>query len=95
MYVVAGVTGHVGSVVAEQLLAEKQPLKVIVRDTAKAAAWSKRGAEVALGSLEDQTFLTTALRGAKAFLPKRRALPISSAWKSLRRKASGAKIGAS
>jgi uncharacterized protein YbjT (DUF2867 family) len=66
MYVVAGVSGHVGSVVAEKLLAKGQKIKVIVRDAAKGAAWSKKGAEVAVGSLDDQAFLTTALKGASA-----------------------------
>lgn len=35
MYVVAGVTGHVGSVAAEKLLAKGAKVKVIVRDPAK------------------------------------------------------------
>src|SRR5262249_14474070 len=64
MFVVAGVSGHVGSIVAEQLLAKGQKVKVIVRDTAKGLAWSQKGAEVAVGALEDQAFLTGALRGA-------------------------------
>ena len=67
MFVVAGVTGHVGSVVAEQLLAKGQKIKVIVRDAAKGAGWSKKGAEIAVGQLEDQAFLTGALRGATGF----------------------------
>jgi uncharacterized protein YbjT (DUF2867 family) len=67
MFVVAGVTGHVGSVVAEQLLARGQKIKVIVRDAAKGAAWSQKGAEVAVGTLDDQAFLTGALRGATGF----------------------------
>jgi uncharacterized protein YbjT (DUF2867 family) len=67
MYVVAGVTGHVGSVVASELLAQKKQVKVIVRDPKKGADWSKRGAEVATGSLDDQGFLAGALRGATAF----------------------------
>lgn len=67
MFVVAGVTGHVGSVVAEELLAKGQKVKVVVRGADKAAAWSKKGAEVAQGSLEDQAFLTGALKGATAF----------------------------
>src|SRR5690349_14568318 len=78
MFVVAGVTGHVGSVVAEQLLAKGQKVKVLVRDAAKGAAWSKKGAEVAQGSLEDQAFLTNALRGATGFftlLPPNLAVP--------------------
>ena len=78
MFVVAGVTGHVGSVVAEQLLAKKQKVKVLVRDAAKGAAWSAKGAEVAVGALDDQAFLTTALRGATGFftlLPPNMAAP--------------------
>src|SRR5690242_13128312 len=67
MFVVAGVTGHVGSVVAEQLLARGQKVKVIVRDAAKGAAWSRKGAEVAVGSLEDAASITAALRGASGF----------------------------
>src|SRR5689334_6892829 len=67
MFVVAGVSGNVGSVVANALLERKQQVKVIVRDSAKGAEWSKRGAEVAVGSLEDVSFLTTALKGAKGF----------------------------
>jgi len=67
MFVVAGVSGHVGSVVAEQLLAGGHKVKVIVRDAAKGAAWSRKGAEVAVGALEDQAFLTVALKGATGF----------------------------
>lgn len=67
MFVVAGVTGHVGSVVAEKLLAGGHKVKVIVRDGGKGTAWSKKGAEVAIGVLDDQGFLTGALRGATGF----------------------------
>ncbi len=67
MFVVAGVTGHVGSVVADSLLAKGKKVKVIVRDAAKGAAWSKKGAEVAVGALENAAFLTGALRGATGF----------------------------
>lgn len=66
MFVIAGVTGNVGSVVAEQLLAKGQKVKVIVRDAAKGEAWSKKGAEIAVGELGDAAFLTGALRGASA-----------------------------
>lgn len=66
-YVIAGATGQVGSVVASQLLAQGEPIKVIVRDSGKGIAWSGRGAEVAEGSLEDRAFLCEALRGAAGF----------------------------
>src|SRR5512146_1395373 len=67
MFVIAGVTGHVGGVAAGLLLDKKQPVKVIVRDAAKGAPWSKRGAEVAVGVLDDQAFLTATLKGAEGF----------------------------
>ena len=37
MFVVLGVTGHTGAVVAETLLARKQPVRVVVRSTDKGA----------------------------------------------------------
>ena len=67
MFVIAGVTGHVGSVVANELLAKKMPVKVIVRDTAKGAPWAKKGAQVAVGTLQDTAFLTATLKGASGF----------------------------
>ena len=78
MFVVAGVTGHVGSVVARQLLAGGKKVKVIVRDAGRGADWSKKGAEVAVGSLDDQAFLTATLMGAEGFftlLPPNFAAP--------------------
>ncbi|HEX4419447.1 MAG TPA: NmrA family NAD(P)-binding protein [Kofleriaceae bacterium] len=64
MYVIAGVSGNTGSVVAAQLLAAKQQIRVIVRDAAKGEAWRAKGAEVAIADLEDQAALTRALTGA-------------------------------
>ena len=64
MFVVAGVTGHVGANAANELLNQKQKVRVIVRDARKGEAWAKRGAEVSVGSLDDKAFLTKALTGA-------------------------------
>jgi uncharacterized protein YbjT (DUF2867 family) len=65
MYAVAGVTGHTGKAVAETLHAKGQPIRVIVRDEAKGAPWTGRGAEVALASVDDEAALTRAFSGAK------------------------------
>ena len=65
MFVVLGVTGHTGSVVAETLLARKQPVRVVVRSADKGATWKAKGAEVAVASLEDVSALTKAFEGAK------------------------------
>ncbi len=67
MFVIAGVSGHVGGVAAKQLLAAGQKIKVIVRDAAKGATWSSQGAEVAVGKLDDAAFLTGALKNATGF----------------------------
>lgn len=65
MFVVAGISGNTGSVVASTLLDRKAPVRVLVRDAAKAEAFKARGAEVAVAELGDQAALTEALRGAK------------------------------
>ena len=64
MFVVAGVTGHTGKVVAETLLAQSLPVRVIVRDAKKGEAWRSKGAEVAIAEIKDVKALTQALRGA-------------------------------
>jgi uncharacterized protein YbjT (DUF2867 family) len=66
-YVVAGATGHVGSQVAAELLAQKEKVRVIVRDAKKAEEWKRRGAEVAAGSLSDAAFVASALKDAAGF----------------------------
>jgi uncharacterized protein YbjT (DUF2867 family) len=67
MFVVAGATGHVGRVCALELLNKGQKVKVVVRDAAKGAEWSKRGAEVAVAALGDAKAMTDALKGATGF----------------------------
>ena len=63
-YVVAGVTGKVGGVVAAELLSHGQRVRGIARDAARAAEWAAGGGEAAVGSLEDAAFLTRTLEGA-------------------------------
>ncbi|HEX2574652.1 MAG TPA: NmrA family NAD(P)-binding protein [Polyangia bacterium] len=65
MYVVAGVTGNTGSVVASELLARGAAVRVIVRSESKGASWKARGAEVAVASVEDAEALARALDGAQ------------------------------
>lgn len=65
MFVVAGVSGNTGSVVASTLLERKAPVRVIVRDAAKGETWKARGAEVAVADLADGAAVTAALKGAK------------------------------
>ena len=65
MFAIAGVTGNTGKVVADALLNQNQPVRVIVRDGAKGAPWAARGAEVAVADLEDAAALEEALRSAE------------------------------
>jgi uncharacterized protein YbjT (DUF2867 family) len=67
MFVIAGATGHVGGAAARELLAQKQKIKLIVRDAAKGKEWSARGAELAVGALDDAQFVASALKGATGF----------------------------
>jgi len=64
-FVVAGVSGHTGQVVAETLLAQKRAVKVVVRDAAKGSPWKAKGADVAVADLGDAGALTQALKGAE------------------------------
>jgi uncharacterized protein YbjT (DUF2867 family) len=65
MYAIAGVSGNTGSVVAETLIAQGKPIRVIVRDAAKGEPWRGKGAEVAVASLDDVAALTRALTGVE------------------------------
>lgn len=68
-YVIAGVSGHTGSVAADTLLSQGERVRVLVRDPSKGEPYRARGAEVAVADLLDTSALTAALRGAKgAFL---------------------------
>jgi uncharacterized protein YbjT (DUF2867 family) len=65
-YLVAGVSGHTGAVVAQALLDQKFKTRVLVRDAAKGERWKKRGAEVTVATVEDPHAMAAALRGADA-----------------------------
>jgi uncharacterized protein YbjT (DUF2867 family) len=64
MYVVTGVSGNTGRVVAEALLHAGQKVRVVVRSEDKGRPFKDRGAEVAVASVEDAGALGAALHGA-------------------------------
>lgn len=64
MFVVTGVTGNTGSVVAETLLNQGQAVRVVVRSEAKGESCKARGADVAVADLMDVSAMTRALEGA-------------------------------
>lgn len=66
MYVITGITGKVGGVVAQALLQAGRPVRAVVRDAAKGQTWASRGCEVALADMNDAPALTQAFMGAEA-----------------------------
>ena len=64
MYAITGITGQVGGALARKLLAERLPVRAVLRDEAKAATWRTLGCEVALAEMNDAASLTSAFRGA-------------------------------
>lgn len=69
MYMVLGANGRAGGETARALIENGAAVRVLLRRPEQAPAWTARGAEVAIGSLEDGPSLVAALRGtAGAFL---------------------------
>jgi uncharacterized protein YbjT (DUF2867 family) len=66
MYAILGATGHTGAVVAEELLANKQKVRVVGRDAERIARFTQKGAEAFVADATDAAALTTAFAGATA-----------------------------
>lgn len=64
MFVISGVTGNTGSVVAQTLINQGQPVRVIVRSEQKGAPWKAQGAEVTVADIIHTEAMTKALEGA-------------------------------
>jgi NAD(P)H dehydrogenase (quinone) len=63
MYAVMGITGQVGGAVAEDLLANGERVRAVLRDASKAAKWKERGVEIAIADFDDAGSLEKAFRG--------------------------------
>ena len=64
MYSVMGMTGRVGGAIAENLLAQGERVRAIVRNPEKAARCRDRGAEIAVADSYDPNALASAFEGA-------------------------------
>ena len=86
MFVIAGVSGNTGSIVANALLEQGKKVRVIVRDAKKGEPWKARGAEVAVATRrrrgrahegargrDRRLFPLAARYGATDFIAERRA----------------------
>jgi uncharacterized protein YbjT (DUF2867 family) len=65
MFLVTGITGKVGGAAAESLLKMGKQVRALVRDDAKAAAWTSRGVELVKGEWQDSATLAKALEGVE------------------------------
>ncbi len=69
MHIILGATGHVGSVVAENLLKKNEEVLVITHDPSKAKAWEEKGAQVAVVNVLDTDKLREVFnKGRRLFL---------------------------
>ncbi|WP_428665429.1 NAD(P)H-binding protein [Runella sp.] len=66
MYVITGATGNTGHAIVEALLAAGKEVKAVVRDAAKGAKLAEKGAQLAIGVLEDAAFVKDTFKGAEA-----------------------------
>jgi NAD(P)H dehydrogenase (quinone) len=65
MYVISGITGRVGGHAARALRSAGLPVRGVMRDQSKAAAWVAHDCEVALAENTDAAALTKAFEGAE------------------------------
>lgn len=65
-YAITGITGQVGSHLADKLIEDGQFVRAVVRNPAKASGWASRGVEIAVAELHDAAALTVAFTGMDA-----------------------------
>ena len=66
MYVVLGASGNTGHVVAKNLIARGQKVRVVGRNTARLQPLAAEGAEIFIGDVTDAPALTQAFKGAES-----------------------------
>jgi uncharacterized protein YbjT (DUF2867 family) len=65
MYLVMGITGHVGGATARHLLKQGKQVRALVRNREKAAKWADQGVELVDGDWNDATAIAAALKGVE------------------------------
>src|ERR1700739_3671844 len=65
MYAITGITGNVGSSVANSLLAAGRPVRAVMRNVAKGEVWAERGCEVVQADIADAMSLASAFKGGE------------------------------
>src|SRR5579875_1380219 len=65
MFLVTGITGHVGGATARNLLDSGHKVRGLVRNPQKAASWADKGVELIHGDVTDSASVAAALRGVE------------------------------
>jgi len=65
MFLVTGITGHVGGATAQNLLAQGHKVRALVRNPEKAGAWASQGVELVQGDFNDAAAIAGALQGVE------------------------------
>lgn len=69
MNIILGASGHIGSAAAKTLIEAGNPVTAVLRDPAKAAEWTARGAKTAVVDVHDSDVLREVFKtGKRAFL---------------------------
>src|SRR6266446_8819656 len=63
MYAITGITGKVGGALARALLADRRPVRAVIRDIEKGRFWASQGCEIARAEMQDPASLTAAFTG--------------------------------
>jgi uncharacterized protein YbjT (DUF2867 family) len=66
MYTILGATGHIGSVIAKELLEQGEKVRAVGRSTARLQPLVQKGAEPFIADVNDTGALTRALTGVRA-----------------------------
>ena len=66
MYIITGATGNTGGRIAETLLSNGKKVRVIGRNIEKLRDFAAKGAEIAVGNINESSFLANSFEGATA-----------------------------
>ncbi len=66
MYVIAGAAGHIGRIIANELLSKGKKVRVLGRDPGKLKEFTTKGAEAMTGDLNDASYVDRAFEGGTA-----------------------------
>ncbi len=67
MFLMTGITGHIGGAVARQLLSAGRQVRALVGEPDRAGGWARQGVELHQGDFNDAA-LTSALKGVEGAL---------------------------